>query len=478
MRCGPEGSRIVERMPSGLHGSVPQDYRPSLMPRILFYPLAEVGHVNGTFKLARQLRARGHDIRYLSLPDVEEHVRSHGWDFTPVFGELYPKGMLEAADAVMNSDAPFKKKKQVVDDLRRRTKTYFPEVLFGRDFEALLQESRADLLLADATFPLPALTARRLGIPAAIFSTTLPLRADAAVPPLVSPAPPPHGWWSRLKVRATWPWLSNNWGFLGGKFLRELVQEVSRRSPELGKLCDFRSHLQHGPYVNLPTLIACGAEFDFPRASLENLHYIGPGVELERADEPLPPEMEQDSRPLLYCSLGSLGHRALPHRPFFQAVLDAVARRPDWRLLMGVGRSLDVAGFRIPPNATVVPFASQLPALRRASVMLTHGGLNSVKECICLGVPMLVFPTGFDQPGNGARVVHHGLGLMGNIRKATPETISSMLDTVAGDPGYRARVRAMQERFLAADASNRGVELVERLITKGRASAPPRETPS
>jgi UDP:flavonoid glycosyltransferase YjiC (YdhE family) len=101
--------------------------------------------------------------------------------------------------------------------------------------------------------------------------------------------------------------------------------------------------------------------------------------------------------------------------------------------------------------------------------MLTHGGLNSVKECICLGVPMIVFPTGFDQPGNGARVVHHGLGLMEDIRKATPERLASMLDTVVGDSGYRARVRAMQAHFLAADASNRGVELVEHLITQGRA---------
>ncbi|MGZ3460852.1 MAG: glycosyltransferase, partial [Archangium sp.] len=102
-------------------------------------------------------------------------------------------------------------------------------------------------------------------------------------------------------------------------------------------------------------------------------------------------------------------------------------------------------------------------------------------ECICLGVPMLVFPTGFDQPGNAARVVHHGLGLMGNIREATPETISSMLDAVAGDSRYRARVRAMREVFLAANESNRGVERVERLLADRpahirRAQAPRRRS--
>ncbi|MGZ3461362.1 MAG: glycosyltransferase, partial [Archangium sp.] len=401
------------------------------MARIVFYPLAQVGHVNPTFHLAKQLRARGHDIRYLSLPDIEDHVRAQGWHFTPLFGDLFPKGLCDSLDAIMASSAPMSEKLKAGIEMGERMQAYFTEVLLGSSFEAQLRESQADLLLADATYPMPALTAHRLGIPSAIFSVTLPLRADALVPPLTKSAPPADGWWSRLKVRADWAWMARRGRASYRNFMRALFEGLFRHHPELSKLCEFRSHLQQGPYVNLPTLIACCSEFDFPRASTENLHYIGPGVDLGRADSPLPAEVEQDRRPLLFCSLGSQGYRALPHRPFFQAVLDAVARRPDWRLLLVVGTSLNVADFRIPPNATVVQFAPQLSVLRRASVMLTHGGLGSVKECICLGVPMLVFPTGFDQPGNAARVVHHGLGLMGHIRGATPETLSSMLDAVA-----------------------------------------------
>ncbi|MGZ3460419.1 MAG: glycosyltransferase [Archangium sp.] len=445
------------------------------MARIAFFPLSQVGHVNATFKLARQLRARGHDIHYLSLPDVEDHVRAQGWDFTPLFGNLFPKGFRETTDTLLGSkNTPAAEKRTAALELSRRLKAYCAEVLFSPAFEAQLRESRTDLLLVDAAYTMPALTALRLGIPAAIFSTTLPLRADAIVPPMRSSAPPADGWWSRLKVRAHWTWIANGGRAGYGKFMREQIHELSRQYPELGKLCDFYSHLQHGPHVNIPTLVACCSEFDFRRASLENLHYIGPSVDLERADTPLPPEVEQDRRPLLYCSLGSQAYWARPYRHFFQAVLDAVARRPNWRLLMAVGGSQDPASFQIPPNATVVSFAPQLSVLRKASLMITHGGLNSVKECICLGVPMLVFPIGNDQPGNAARVAHHGLGLMGDIRQATPETISSMLDTVAGDSSYRTRVRAMQEIFLAADASNRGAEQVERLLAHRPASATPR----
>jgi zeaxanthin glucosyltransferase len=439
----------------------------SRMARIVFFPLPQFGHTNATFKLARQLHARGHAIHYLlSLPDIVEHVRAQGWGFTSLFEHLFPPGFRDATNVLLGSNAPPAEKRAAALEMQRRLKVHCAEVLFGAAFEARLRECQADLLLVDSTYPLPALTARRLGIPAAILSTTLPLRADDAVPPLTSTAPPPASGWSRLKVRASWLWRANGGRAGYGKFVREQIHELSRRYPELGKLCDFRTHLQHGPHVNLPTLVTCCSEFDFPRTSLENLHYIGPCVDLERADPPLPLEVEQDRRPLLYCSLGSLGFKAAAHRPFFQAVLDAVERRPDWRLLMAVGKNLSAADFRIPPNATVVPFAPQVAVLRRASVMITHGGLNSVKECICLGVPMLVFPTDFDQPGNAARVTHHGLGLMEDIRKVTPETLSSMLDAVMGDASYRARVRAMQEVFLAADASNRGPALVESLLAQ------------
>jgi UDP:flavonoid glycosyltransferase YjiC (YdhE family) len=437
------------------------------MARILFYPLAEVGHVNGTFSLAKRLRARGHDVRYMAWPHIQEHVRAHGWDFTPHFPDLFPPGYMESTTRQMIGHLPMKEQREILREKIRRMEIQFTEVLFGTDFEAQLRASKADLLLVDATYPMPALAALKLGIPAALFGIVLPVGADPLVPPLESSAPPPTGWWSRFKIRAIWNFIATGGRGGYGGYMRKKIQEFSQLYPELGKLCDFRTHLQHGPNVHIPVLVTCCSEFDFPRSSMENLHYIGPGVDLEREDAPLPPEVEQDPRPLLYCSLGSQGHRALPHLRFFQAVLDMVARKPDWRLLMVVGKKLDATSLRIPPNATVVPFAPQLSVLRKASVMITHGGLNSVKECICLGVPMLVFPTGYDQPGNGARVVHHGLGLMGNLQKTTPEKLASMLDTVAGDPGYRTRVQAMREVFLAADASNRGVELVERLIADG-----------
>ena len=73
------------------------------MARIAFFPFAEIGHTNATFGLARRLRARGHDVFYLSLADVQDHVRSQGWEFTPFFEDVFPKGYLDAKYALLRA---------------------------------------------------------------------------------------------------------------------------------------------------------------------------------------------------------------------------------------------------------------------------------------------------------------------------------------------------------------------------------------
>jgi UDP:flavonoid glycosyltransferase YjiC (YdhE family) len=88
----------------------------------------------------------------------------------------------------------------------------------------------------------------------------------------------------------------------------------------------------------------------------------------------------------------------------------------------------------------------QLQMLSHARMMITHCGLHSLMECASRGVPMIAFPLGFDQFGNAARVVYHGLGLRGNIRTATAESIGRLIDRVLGDEAMPQRCAAMVAR--------------------------------
>ena len=84
-----------------------------------------------------------------------------------------------------------------------------------------------------------------------------------------------------------------------------------------------------------------------------------------------------------------------------------------------------------------------------------------VKDCILLGVPMLVFPIWGDQFGTALRVAFHGLGLTKELQTATAESISSMITTVESDSGFKSRIEAMRKIFLERENEHRAAKIIE-----------------
>jgi len=68
--------------------------------------------------------------------------------------------------------------------------------------------------------------------------------------------------------------------------------------------------------------------------------------------------------------------------------------------------------YDIPEFVTLVESAPQIEILKRASLFITHCGMNSVSESIHYGVPMLCLPMTTDQPLLAFRIADQlGLGL-------------------------------------------------------------------
>jgi zeaxanthin glucosyltransferase len=434
------------------------------MARIVFLPLPEAGHIHATFGLAKQLASRGHEIRYMAPLDGQPFLSGHPWPFTPIYEEAMPRGRQAELNAKMATPGLSPEaRKGIIQEVLHRHGLRIDETLSGTGLESRLKEGGADLVLVDATFPLPVLTAQRLGVPAFQLCTNLALNRDLAVPPLNSHHVPTGSLGSKLRIRLAWQWQYLRTFLPFEKQVRERLRTYYRSHPQAAR-ASFHTHLQLGPHFQVPTLVMSAPEFDFPRES-GDVHYLGPCVDLDRAEPPIPLELPPGDGPLILCSMGSHGDRLRGHHEFFQAVIAAVASRPRYRLLMAVGKQVDRDALGpLPPNVRVMDWVPQLTALKQASLMITHGGLNSVKECICLGVPMVVYPLKFDQPGNAARVVHHGIGLRGNIRETSAEHLGAQMDQVLGNSTFRTRVQALQQAFTEADASSRGAQTIEQLL--------------
>jgi len=229
--------------------------------------------------------------------------------------------------------------------------------------------------------------------------------------------------------------------------------------------------------AELPVLVLCPEAFDFPGTPKKaNRYYIEPSVDLQRQElQAFLWEALDPAKPLIYCSLGSESHLYEQSPEFFRAVIEAVGERPEWQLVLAVGPYLKVEEFApLPANVVVVNWAPQLELIKKASLMISHGGLGAVKECILLGVPMIVFPCRWDQPFNAARVVAHGLGLRGNIKQVTAAQVGGLIEAVAGNPTFRRRMEAMSRTFREVEDSGIGVRTVEGFLQAARDHRPER----
>ncbi|MBV9732328.1 MAG: glycosyl transferase, partial [Verrucomicrobia bacterium] len=112
--------------------------------------------------------------------------------------------------------------------------------------------------------------------------------------------------------------------------------------------------------------------------------------------------------PLIYASMGTI----LNGRPdVFRTIIAALAKHKNLQLVLSVGEQIDPQRLRaVPKNAIIVQRAPQLDLLKRASVCITHAGLNTVLEALAQGVPQVAIPMAFDQPGVAARIAHHRTG--------------------------------------------------------------------
>ena len=98
-------------------------------------------------------------------------------------------------------------------------------------------------------------------------------------------------------------------------------------------------------------------------------------------------------------------------------------------------RQLDVRGVgHRPPTRAAGPMPSELAVsiLRRASVLVTHAGNNSVTEALAHGVPMLTLPFSSDQFDGAAAIEAAHLGLAADPNRVTPLELAEAVRCVIG----------------------------------------------
>lgn len=369
------------------------------MAKIWFFPYPETGHYNPSFKLAKGLKSRGHQVGYIGFADFEESVQVQGLDFFRILEDLCPKGFLYDK-AVKKGRTNFE---AMAFEASLRTSADADYDLF-REIEKSLKSLQPDLIIIDNMLKDIGRVACKSGLPILFLNTQL---------------------------YSTWEDLS---GY---------------------------EHL-----LKFPELVLCPQEFDFPRGQRKkHCYYAESSIDLDRQEAAFPWQMIDNSKPLLYCSLGSQSHLFAMGQNFLQTVIDAMAILQDHQLVISTGSHLTEKDFSaLPPNVIMVGTAPQLNLLKKVSIMITHGGFNTVKECIFFGVPMIVFPLIRDHPTVAARLMYHGLGIRAKINDISAEQIAALVKRMESTPSFKTKMELMAAKFRTVEHSGRGVEVTEMIL--------------
>jgi MGT family glycosyltransferase len=144
----------------------------------------------------------------------------------------------------------------------------------------------------------------------------------------------------------------------------------------------------------------------------------------------------------------------------FRVIAEACAGL-DLQLVISLGGGQDPSLLGdLPGDPVVVVYAPQLELIRRSALTISHGGLNTALESLAWGVPLVVLPVAYDQPGVGARVEWSGAGRSIPVGRLTAGRLRDAVRAVLGDPAYRERAGRLRASIEAADGLNRAAHLI------------------
>ena len=289
MRLSPLNGAIARRPHAGSNGlnkTATESFTKLTVQRrhiaIIAPPTA--GHINPLAALGTSLVEAGCRVTIVHMADAASLVPNCGVGFAALDHPADHQGLLAAYyRKLAQPSGPVGLPRMI-----RGTASMTELLLEG--LPATLSRLRVDAVLADSVEPAGALVARHLRLPFVTAVTGLPLLREPTVPP------PFLGWAYRPGAVGR---NRNSGGYaVSDLLMRPITTIVSTYARRWGLDPDPRHQ-----WSDRLQIAQCPAGLDFPRMALPESFRYGAPWRLDEPEENLP---ENDGRPLIFCSLGSL----------------------------------------------------------------------------------------------------------------------------------------------------------------------------
>ena len=423
---------------------------------IVFFPEGAFGPTNNCVGIGEVLRERGHRVVFV----VEESFA----------GTLEEKGFEERLMRLGPPPEQEEEPGQFWKDFIRDTAPVFRKSTFQQltefmapTWQALLDGARyvderlaeifgelePDAVVEDNVCAFPAIPAS--GRPWVRILSCNPLELkDPGLPPPYSGLP--------MEDRSEWE-----------AFRAEYAKAIGGMHADYDEFCQERGapplpagELIHpSPWLNL---YLYPQELDYPRSIPleETWHNLESSVRGSDAAWTVPPELAEGDGALIYLSLGSLGSADVP---LMERLVESLAKMPH-RYVVSKGPQHDA--YELAPNMAGAEFLPQVSVLPHVDLVITHGGNNTVTECMHHGKPMILLPIFWDQHDNAQRVHETGYGERVATYSFADEELARAIDGLLGERALHERLAETSRRLQANPGNVKAADLIERVAQTGK----------
>ena len=420
---------------------------------IVFFPEGAFGPTNNCVGIGDVLRRRGHRIVFVIEESFAGTLEARGFE----------ERLMRLSTAPEMPEQPGQFWKDFIRDTAPVFRSDTREQLGGfilPTWQALIEGARfvderlteifdelqPDAIVEDNVCAFPAIPAS--GRPWVRIVSCNPLEiTDPELPPTFSGLP--------LEDRTNWE-----------AFRAEYTRQVGDLQASFSAFCVERGApplpamdmIHESPWLNL---YQYPRELDYPRGVTLGRTWHNLQTCVRSTDDPWTPPEDPERRRLVYLSLGSLGSADLE---LMQRLVELLADTPH-RYIVSRGPRHDE--YELAENMIGEEFLPQTSVLPHVDAVITHGGNNTVTECMWFGKPMLVAPIFWDQHDNAQRVHETGYGIRLPSYALERDALVSAVERLLTDGEMRRRARAAGERLRKRPGTEAAADLIERVALTG-----------
>ncbi|MDJ0796121.1 MAG: glycosyltransferase [Calothrix sp. MO_167.B12] len=410
---------------------------------------AAAGHLNPMTTLGYELKQRGHSVTVFGVMDAQPKILAAGLEFQPIGESSFPPGATKDLFIQLGKMSGFEALQYTLKWISKAADICL------QDAPEAVKVAGIDTLLVDQVSPSGGTVAEYLDIPFVSLCGAIMLNREISIPPFNTPWNYNPSWWGGLRNRGGYAILNRI-----GKPVRAIINSYRQQwnLPLFSNPNDY--------YSQLAQLTQQPAEFEFPRKELPQcFHFTGPYSNPASREPASFPYEKLTGQPLIYASMGTLQNRLLW---VFERIAEACVDL-DAQLVIALGGGATPESLpELPGNTLVVGYAPQLELLQKATLTITHAGMNTTLESLSNGVPMVAIPITNDQPGVAARIAWTGTGEVVPLGKVSVKRLQKAIRQVFTEDSYKQNALRLQEAIRRSGGVSRAADIIEQVARTGK----------